>query len=313
MNKPLVIYHASCTDGFGAAYCAWLKFGDEAEYFPAHYGICNTVDKIDNLPNLSKRDVYVLDFSFSPEVTACITDLCENFIWLDHHKTAFDSWCGESYLKERFTHYLFYSPQRYILLDNNRSGCKLAWDYFCATNPDEVPQWVKWIDDRDRWQFKQLLSKEFHAGMSMLKPWSFEQWRVLLDNVNVVVDKGTTVLQAYKQQVDSIVRHSRKVSILTEKNPVTGMPCENSLVKWDCPGLAINTSTHMSEVGHELATESGTFGLVWYLGEGDQAKVSLRSKGDYDVSAIAKVFGGGGHKNAAGFSVPITTLLGWLK
>jgi nanoRNase/pAp phosphatase (c-di-AMP/oligoRNAs hydrolase) len=32
--------------------------------------------------------------------------------------------------------------------------------------------------------------------------------------------------------------------------------------------------------------------------------VSLRSKGDFDVSAIAKRFGGGGHKNAAGFNIP---------
>ncbi|PLX31947.1 MAG: hypothetical protein C0604_06035, partial [Clostridiales bacterium] len=30
-------------------------------------------------------------------------------------------------------------------------------------------------------------------------------------------------------------------------------------------------------------------------------KVSMRSKGDYDVSQIASIFGGGGHKNAAGF------------
>ena len=30
-------------------------------------------------------------------------------------------------------------------------------------------------------------------------------------------------------------------------------------------------------------------------------KYSLRSKGDFDVSIIAKAFGGGGHKNAAGF------------
>ncbi|MBI4445822.1 MAG: bifunctional oligoribonuclease/PAP phosphatase NrnA [Acidobacteria bacterium] len=32
-------------------------------------------------------------------------------------------------------------------------------------------------------------------------------------------------------------------------------------------------------------------------------RVSLRSKNDYDVAAIAQRFGGGGHKNAAGFSL----------
>jgi bifunctional oligoribonuclease and PAP phosphatase NrnA len=37
--------------------------------------------------------------------------------------------------------------------------------------------------------------------------------------------------------------------------------------------------------------------------EGDDYRVSLRSKGDVDVGAIAKEFGGGGHRNAAGCSV----------
>jgi phosphoesterase RecJ-like protein len=37
--------------------------------------------------------------------------------------------------------------------------------------------------------------------------------------------------------------------------------------------------------------------------EGDQYRVSLRSKGPVDVGSVAKVFGGGGHKNAAGCTV----------
>jgi phosphoesterase RecJ-like protein len=36
---------------------------------------------------------------------------------------------------------------------------------------------------------------------------------------------------------------------------------------------------------------------------GDAYRVSLRSKGDVDISTIAKEYGGGGHKNAAGCSV----------
>jgi phosphoesterase RecJ-like protein len=37
--------------------------------------------------------------------------------------------------------------------------------------------------------------------------------------------------------------------------------------------------------------------------DGDEYRVSLRSKGDIDVGAVAKEFGGGGHKNAAGCTV----------
>ena len=37
--------------------------------------------------------------------------------------------------------------------------------------------------------------------------------------------------------------------------------------------------------------------------EGEQYRVSMRSKGEIDVSSVAKEFGGGGHKNAAGCTV----------
>ena len=37
--------------------------------------------------------------------------------------------------------------------------------------------------------------------------------------------------------------------------------------------------------------------------EGDEYRVSMRSKGDVDIGAVAKEFGGGGHKNAAGCTV----------
>jgi len=50
---------------------------------------------------------------------------------------------------------------------------------------------------------------------------------------------------------------------------------------------------------------SGTFGMVWRQ-VGDRLKVSLRSCGDYDVAVLAGKFGGGGHRNAAAFSLPVS-------
>ena len=37
--------------------------------------------------------------------------------------------------------------------------------------------------------------------------------------------------------------------------------------------------------------------------EGDECRISMRSKGDIDIGEVAKEFGGGGHKNAAGCTV----------
>ncbi len=80
---------------------------------------------------------------------------------------------------------------------------------------------------------------------------------------------------------------------------------------------------------HEMAREAGgtyedTEGLInlpltvkeiqavvfFKQSEGDEYRVSMRSKGDIDIGSVAKEFGGGGHRNAAGCTVtgPIDAL-----
>lgn len=304
--KPLIIYHAGCTDGFGAAYAAWLKFGDEAIYVPLNYGKINTVEDIRNL--LSEHDittvetrVYVLDFSLPREVTEWLIEETDAFTWLDHHKTAFEMWCNYENGEREYYHRM--RPGVFITLDNNKSGAMLAWGYFHPDTP--IPDFIKFIDDRDRWQWKYENSAAFHAGMQARKPWTFEQWNMLDisdGGFYRAIDEGVVLLKAQDAQVKSIVKYAMKCVI----------PYFDGVTETRT-GLVVNTNVHMSEIGNELANQSGTYGLVWYLGTDGTAKVSLRSNGDYDVSAIAKQFGGGGHKNAAGFTVPITTLLSWLK
>ena len=95
--------------------------------------------------------------------------------------------------------------------------------------------------------------------------------------------------------------------------------------------MQIDTSGRMAIVylDHEMARAAGgtyedTEGLInlpltvkeiqavvfFKQTEGDQYRVSMRSKGDIDIGSVAKEFGGGGHRNAAGCTVtgPIDTL-----
>lgn len=55
--------------------------------------------------------------------------------------------------------------------------------------------------------------------------------------------------------------------------------------------------------------------LNWFLQaemrDPDMIKCSLRSIGDVDTSAISKQFGGGGHKNASSFIVPLKEFHSW--
>lgn len=301
--NPLVIYHDNCADGFGADFAAWTMLGNEAEYRPAQYN----VECFQDGETVKGRDVYILDFSFPKEIMEWLFNTADKVIWLDHHKTAFEMWGIEPNppgTKSKIEN--TYGAD--IVLDNNKSGALLAWEYFHPG--EEIPMLIQHIDDRDRWQFKLDGTKEFMAALFSLQPWYFRQWRDFLINPEMkrkkLITEGIAILRAQATHVQNIVRHATKCCF---ENPYGGD--DNWMY---ASGLAVNCPQFLaSDVGHELATQSGTFGLCWYMDAQNVVKCSLRSNGEYDVSVIAKSFGGGGHKNAAGFSLSIEQLMGWLK
>lgn len=313
--KPLVIYHANCADGYAACFAAWLKLGDDAEYVACSYGKQADTFLETYLGRLTERDIYILDFSFSKPIMKYLISENKQVIWLDHHKSAFEMWCDEerSYTKHEDKFHT-------IILDNNKSGAYLAWEWF--HHGTEVPMLIKHIDDRDRWVFKIPGTKEFNAALRSYEPWSFEQWSELLNNWDGFEfrTEGTAILRAHDQNVQSVVKGGARPCTIHREVDRYGIDFDNVPCRADgynrwFDGLAANCPPHLtSDVGHELATQSGTYGLCWTLGkEGLIAKCSLRSNGDYDVSAVAKAFGGGGHLNAAGMEVPIAILLSWLR
>ena len=317
--KPLVIYHANCTDGFGAAFAAWLNLGNEAEYLPMDYGKNFLTEYAGSTIN---REIYILDFSFPREQMDWLFQHAKRVVWLDHHKTAFEMWCGGYRKGDRFQAIPLGGAdplKHYIVLDDNFSGAYLAWEYF---HPDtEVPMLIQHIDDRDRWQFKLDGSKELHAALASYQPWTFEQWWSFLAREDFR-QEGEAILRAHNQNVQSALKQARACAIIpatidSAASYKAPWVWENSAEFGDfcfASGLAANAPAFLaSDLGHELANKSGTFGLVWSLAGDGQVHCSLRSNGDYDVSAIAKVFGGGGHRNAAGFSANIDTLMSWLK
>ena len=77
----------------------------------------------------------------------------------------------------------------------------------------------------------------------------------------------------------------------------TSMFAESGACREDTEGLVnIPRSLKGVEVAVLFREEWGSGGTLW--------KVSFRSKGEVDVAEIAESFGGGGHKRAAGCSIP---------
>lgn len=319
--KPLVIYHANCADGFGAAYAAYTVLGDEAEYVPMQY-LDSKLPPIEAweafsaaIPSKANtgREIYILDFSLPKPVMNKLLAVSGRVVWLDHHKTAFEMWCHGDFKKgDRFIDHAR-PHEKFILLDDNKSGAVLAWEHFHPGG--KVPDFIKLLDDYDRWQFKLNGSKAFQKNLWSLAPWSFRQWDEMYldfslascnyDALRDFIGEGRAILRAHDQNVQSVLAGQMECKI--HKGMSYGGP--ESFY-----GLACNTPSHLcSDVGHELAKKSGTFGLCWSMQSDGRIKCELRSDSDFDVSAIAKAFGGGGHARAAGFFTDLETLKGWLK
>jgi len=88
MERPLVIYHANCPDGFGAAVAAYCHFrqGDDCpcDFVAASFG--------QPPPEVTGRQVYIVDFSYPRPVLKSMCRLAQAVTILDHHVTAVLTW-----------------------------------------------------------------------------------------------------------------------------------------------------------------------------------------------------------------------------
>lgn len=271
-----VLYHSKCYDGFGAAYAAWKKFGDSATYLPVGYG-----SPPPEMPGAT--EIFIVDFSYPKAVILALHEKAPVFV-LDHHKTA------EAELRELVNNEgaekacndigLFVPPGPVVLFDMSRSGAKMAWEYFHHGVP--CPRLIEHISDRDLWEFKLTGSAKLHKAL-VSYPMDFLVWDAL-DCDNLIAE-GETCERLYTSLVNNIVESSW-VGRLDGKN----VPMVNTSIAWSEVGAAL-----LEKYAPDCPM------VASFTVFNDQVMWSLRSIPEFDCSEVAKKFGGGGHKNAAGF------------
>lgn len=265
-QKTIVIYHANCADGFGAAYAAWKALGDGCEYHPGVYQ--------DDPPDVTDKRVFILDFSYPGQVLRDMADQAHSVTILDHHKTA------KADLKLLL--------QRGDILgefDMARSGAMMAWQYFHPTAAR--PPLIDYIQDRDLWAFKLPFSREVSAAL-FSHPYDFDVWDGLMNDwsINDLIKDGLAIERKHWRDIRELMGNAVYQEIGGHRVPMI-----------NCPYI------YASDMGHMLA-EDHPFAACWW--ETPEGRVfSLRSRDDgVDVSEIAQLFGGGGHEHAAGFRIP---------
>lgn len=267
----LCIYHANCADGFGAAWAVRQYFnagGRDAIDF--HPGVHQ-----DPPPDVTGRIVYLVDFSYKRPVLLNMARQARRIVILDHHKTAAAD--------------LVDLPANVsTVFDLDRSGARIAWDFFFPrTTP---PPLIDYIQDRDLWRFDLPRSREVAAGLFSY-PYDFAIWSELMKphRIDDLADAGAAIERKHFKDIhEFIAAAGYRATIAGHSVPVLNAP-----YFWT------------SDAGHIMAKGEPFAACYWDTPNG--RVFSLRSTDDgLDVSEIAARFGGGGHRNAAGFRVPLS-------
>jgi oligoribonuclease NrnB/cAMP/cGMP phosphodiesterase (DHH superfamily) len=261
-DTPLVIYHGNCQDGFTAAWAVW-RAHPGWDFYPAKHG--------DPPPDVTGKIVYMVDFSYKRPVILELAKQAQDITILDHHKTA------EADLVDL-------PDNVFVHFDLEKSGARLAWEHFHAGVL--APTIVVFVEDRDLWKFKYPNTKAYSAYL-FAQPYDFNTWDGIAflreRNLGEIYTAGEAILQKQAKDTLELLQNKFKISIAGYEVWTCNLPY-----------------TFSSDAGHILA-QGQPFGSTFYL-DGNYAHFSLRSTDDgIDVSEIAKQYGGGGHKHAAGF------------
>jgi len=294
-KRALVIYHANCDDGFGAAWAFHTL--QESEYHETFYCPARYGEAFPDIWEGIADDVFIVDFSFPYAVLKAEEHKYNSITQLDHHKSAYLDF--QKFRRETLNLDLIFGDkfdydENNIMWqwDMNRSGAMMTWDYFNHPH-GPTPILISHIQDNDLWRFKFPGTKPFISALRSY-PQTFESW----DRINNSIDKNTlnyhtlcnegdTILRYYNQQLQQALSSTkRKIVIDGQEGLVANLPVQ-----------------YASDAGNILAKESGAFGATYYTNSSGDTVFSLRSIGEFDVSILAKKFGGGGHKNASGFKL----------
>jgi uncharacterized protein len=276
MSRRVCYYHAGCPDGFGAAWAVRRAWGETAEYQPRSH------DDALPLAELRGATVAFVDMAPGNGPLRALARVAGQVLVLDHHLSSRDRWLADPPLGEALR-----EDGHVIRFDLDHSGAVLAWRHFHPEQP--VPDLLAYVEDQDLWRFALPRSREVNAALSAY-PRHFDVWdRLAETDPGKLAEEGAPILRAQRAEIERAVTGAHPIWI-------GGLRLE-----------AVNAVFQRAQIGHALAERAahGAPAGAVYRVVGRRVDVSLYSIGELDVAALAAKYGGGGHRNAAGFSVPL--------
>lgn len=326
--KTIVIYHSSDLDGQMSAAIVkkwfnetnkgdliksiaknneYYKFTDNGqtliEFVGYNYG--------DEIPNLSKYDkVIMCDISFSNEQMEEIAMNCGegNFIWIDHHISAINSINA---------HIIINAADNWIhhiagIRDIKFAACELTWKYFFPN--EEMPELVRLLGRYDCFGHKgtdeEQTVLEFQYAMRAY-------CKNMDDCYNYLTGEGflkINLIEKYEFRIGlflelgkGIYKYLHGEAKQSYKNgfPIyfeESVPYPNYTTLRKFVGIN-KEKFNPDNFGIDYRKDGYDGVASFYYADGKWNFTLYSNNKEVDCSVIAKTFGGGGHRGAAGFRV----------
>lgn len=295
MAKALIIYHQArpgilCPDGAMAAAIAHLHY--ENHTVP-HQFMGDRYRHADDYPALPDFDlpegtdeITIVDFSYPRAWLEHWRSLGLTVTVIDHHEPKFKligDFAG-------------------AVLDAGECGATLAWrHFFPESDPPELLLHVKRRDigADGYYEDKCPESEAINEGLGKVR---HQVWSAMGDQV--FVSLAETLLTP---DLIPVMQKSGE-QLIEQRDQIVAAACDRATLKTlgghEVPYLELGSdeARYVSQIGNALCKVFPTHPFSWCVTpDGGSSLRSARNLSNFDVSEVAAQFGGGGHRNAAGF------------
>ncbi len=279
--KRLGIYHSVDCDGFACAAILRHRYPD-IDLFGMNYG--------DAEPHFIEDydQVYITDFSLPParlQELATITDLH----WIDHHRTAMAA-CAELNIP---------GLQRI-----GEGACSLLWKYLYPHIP--VPEVIRLLSDYDVWKISPVVL-QFQYGLRLCDSLRLPDEATSLDDTK----EGYAYRKAAYLWTQLIRGSENLIARIKKEGSIVHRYITGQLARAIRRGVALQFHGHsalfiMTEANPSLLPDAWEeydicIKAFYDLSISKWRHTLYTRPGGPDVGEIAKMYGGGGHLQCAGF------------
>ena len=258
-------------------------------------------------------DIYLQNIPEALKILDRMDEICEEIPTEKEYDLFICQDCGD---KERlgFSAPLFDSAKHTFCIDHHISNKEFAEFNYVVPEASSTSELVYNLLDEEKISCE--VAKALYLGIvhdtgvfqySCATPSTFRAAAKLLEKE---IDAPKMIQETYYEKTfaqNQILGYA----LMNAKLHLEGKCISSVLSKSDMEQYGVNAKDLDGIVSHLRNTSGVEVAVFMYELDTEGYKVSLRASGDVDVSSISQMFGGGGHRKAAGFSMsdePVTIL-----